>query len=96
MTREKYEMAKDEEEARRIAVENFVRALGGGRGKYCGDSMQTFEQKDSPCIENKDPPEIGLGFGRIKFPKMDHSTPYIRIPWKQNDKYNKLRAQVHV
>jgi hypothetical protein len=84
----------EEVASRRVVIESFVRALGGGHGKYCGDSMQTFEQNEPPRFENKDPPELGLGFGRIKFPKMDHTTPYIRIPWKQNDKYNKLRAQV--
>ena len=86
---------RNREEERKI-IENFVRALGGGHGEYIGTSAKAkkFQQREAASFENKDQTELGLGFGRIKFPKNDQLTPYIRIPWKKDDPYNNLRAQV--
>ena len=88
------------------AVEGFVRGLGGGQGVFrsCADdaptggwSSETFEQHKSAAFPRSlipEPPELGLGFGRIKFEGNDHAVPYIRVPWSANNEMNEIRAQV--
>ena len=73
-------------------IESFVRATGGGWGKYEPDSPKHsnkhdkskssilyFQQSDKSI---KPQGCHGLGYGRIRFP---HSSgdpkPYIRVPW---------------
>ena len=59
-----------------------------------------FVQEQSPQLPSDlfptstGPTNLGLGFGRIRFADSDHLVPYIRVPWKQKDDQNKLRAQV--
>ena len=88
-------MADEDEAKKREVIQSFVRALGGGSGSYVGESSKTFEQNESPNFGDRAETDshLGLGFGRIKFTYNDQSTPYIRIPWKKEDKYNMLRAQ---
>jgi hypothetical protein len=90
-------MAAADNTEKRAVIETFVRALGGGRGSYDGAAhAKTFQQDESHSFGDKQAmsPQQGLGFGRIKFPDNDQSAPYIRIPWRKDDKYNILRAQV--
>jgi hypothetical protein len=80
-------------------IESFVRATGGGRGKYEADpkygkqesskhSTQYFQQDDKSKKPEGSP---GLGYGRIKFLRSSGDPkPYIRVPWNSKKECNAL------
>ena len=72
-------------------IEAFVRATGGGRGKYEADPSKHnkgdgsrppvlyFQQSEKSRMPEGCP---GLGYGRIKFLRSSGDPkPYIRVPW---------------
>jgi hypothetical protein len=77
-------------------VEVFVRATGGGKGKYVKDNnydpisikstkkCQVFNQADRCKAEGLSEGK-GLGFGRVKFRNDDEPKPYVRVPWHNGD-----------
>ena len=56
-------------------VVDFVYSSGGGRGKFLEGRFRQEQLAKSPVAG------MHLGFGRISFPQLDTSTPYIKVPW---------------
>ena len=94
------EDAKDEarNKKRKEVVQNFVRALGGGCGKFDRlDDSNVFVMTEDPRFPDnlfeESNKNFGLSFGRIRFEANGQLVPYVRIPWKEKDEHNELRAQ---
>ncbi len=67
-------------------VEPFVRATGGGRGRYDFEPSKSESSKSHLYFHQIEssatPPDgYGLGFGRIRFTQAGDLKPYIRVPW---------------
>jgi hypothetical protein len=96
----------DEGELKRKVVQAFVKSIGGGKGNYKNENKENavssiFVQEHAPEFPSDLFPTVtstnfGLGFGQIKFADNDHAVPYVRVPWKNDDKFNALRAQVSI
>lgn len=70
-------------------VENLVRSTGGGLGEFKNGFFCQGQLARSVHAEWE------LGFGRIKFPSVEYSTSYIKVPWNFSKNPDEIPLSTH-